>query len=57
MTNNDLIVKLALLKQLFRKALLRQRDIFKLEKQLNDIDNDFSNVIDEICRSLKENEK
>lgn len=57
MTNSDLIVKVALLKQLYRKALLRQRDIFKLEKQLNDIDNDFCNVVDAICKALKENDK
>lgn len=57
MTNADLIQKVFLLKQLYRKALLRQRDIFKLEKQLNDIDNDFSTVVDAICKSLRENEK
>lgn len=57
MTKNDLIEKVFLLKQLHRKALLRQRDIYRLEKQLNDIDNDFSNVVDAICKSLRENEK
>lgn len=57
MTNDDLIVKVALLKQLHKKALLRQRDIFRLEKQLDDINDDFSNVVDAICRSLRKNEK
>mgnify|MGYP007092177464 CR=1 FL=1 len=57
MTNKDLIAKVALLKQLYRKAILRQRDIYRLEKQLNDIDNDFCNVVDAICKSLRENEK
>lgn len=56
MTTNDLIVKVALLKQLYRKALLTKRNIFKLEKELNDIDNDFSNVVNAICKSLRENE-
>lgn len=57
MTKNDLIGKVALLKQLYRKALLRQRNIFKLEKELKDIDDDFCNVVDAICKSLRENEK
>ena len=57
MTKNDLIGKVYLLKTLYRKALLKQRNIFKLEKELKDIDDDFSNVVDAICRSLMENEK